>query len=353
MKNTLEEKLNMVLAKLTAFSRAKYLKEDIEAELRKMQREILTIVFDEDHALNAHLTIWDVYNHLAQINAEHGGIADGLLHEFWQQCKNFSNLIRAEISGNKGENMTAHRLSFLHGTHKILRNVQLKNEGGTSELDFVVFTPRATFILEVKNTKKDVLVDETGDYYKVGYYTRHDCNLKSKMDFRETLLREALAETMGQRNKDMKVVKLVVFTNKYIELHNKCNDLQTCFLAQLPYLIDDFAGEDLYTEEDIVAMAEAVSMANNTQEYKFEMDMQKFKKDFATLLVTLEITAESEEYNEENAKVEVDIPVTKAEEKPREQAVQDKRFWEIIGWASGITVAIGVGAVISRALTKR
>ena len=112
MKNTLEEKLNMILAKLTAFSRAKYLKADIEAELRKLQHEILIIVFDEEHALNAHLTIWDAYNHLAQINAERGGIADDPLAEFKELCKIFNNLIRAEISGNKGESMTAHRLSF-------------------------------------------------------------------------------------------------------------------------------------------------------------------------------------------------------------------------------------------------
>ena len=164
MKNTLEEKLNMILAKLTAFSKAKYLKADVEAELRKLQYEILVIVFDEEHALNAHLTIWDAYNHLAQINEERGGIADEPLEEFKEQCKIFNNLIRAEISGNKGENLTAHRLSFLHRTHKILRNIQLGNEAGTTELDFVVFTSKAAFILEVKNTKKDVLVDETGDY---------------------------------------------------------------------------------------------------------------------------------------------------------------------------------------------
>lgn len=346
MKNTFEEKLNMVLAKLTAFSREKYLKADIEAEFRKLQQEILTLVFDEDHALNARLTIWDAYNHLAQINEERGDVASALLHEFWLQCKTFSNLIRAEISGNKGENMTAQRLSFLHGIHKIIRNLQLSNQFGTSELDIVVFTSRAAFIVEVKNTRKDVLVDEIGDYYKVGEYTIHDCNLKVKMNFRETLLREALAKTMCQRNKDMKVVNLVVFTNKDIELHNKCNDLQTCFLAQLPYIIEEYAGEDLYTAEDIEAMAEAASLANDTQEYELEMDMQKFKKDFATLLVTLENTVET-------VKEEVTILEAKQGEKPQEQPAKDNRLWEVLGWVSGIAVAVGVGALASKALAKQ
>ena len=160
MSNTFEEKLNTVLAKLTSFSKTKYIKADIESELRKLQQELLVIVFDEEHAQKAHLTIWDVYNRLERENAERGGIADELLAVFKEECKSFNNLIRAEISGNWGETQTMCRLSYLNTTNKILRNVQLVNEDRTSELDIVVFTKKAAFILEIKNTKKNVLIDE-------------------------------------------------------------------------------------------------------------------------------------------------------------------------------------------------
>lgn len=349
MKNTLEEKLNMVLEKLTAFSKAKYLKADIESELRKLQKEIVTLVFDTEHALNSRLTIWDVYYHFVQKNAELGGVADGLMKKFQEQCFSFSNLIKAEISGNRGESLTAQRLSYLHGQHKILHNIELSNEDGTTELDFVVFTSRAVFILEVKNTRKQVLVDEFGDYYKVGDFTRFDCNLKNKMNFREMLLRKKLEEAMPHLIQDMNVVKLVIFTNKEVELHNKCKELQTCFLAQLPYIIDDFAGEDLYSAEDITVMAEALSSANNTQEYEFEMDMQKFKEDFATILVTLETAEEKEEGVEESVIEKTEIPTTTSESKP----VQNSKIYEILGWASGIAVVVGIGALVSKALVKR
>jgi len=349
MKNTVEEKLNMALAKLTAFSKEKYLKAEVETELRKLQQEILSLVFEEGHALNSRLTVWDVYYHFSQKNAERGVITDEFMKEFEEQCFNFSNLIRAEISGNKGENLTAQRLSFLHGQHKIVRNIELSNEDGTTELDFVVFTTKAAFILEVKNTKKDVLVDETGDYYRVGTYTNRDSNLKAKMDFREVLLRETLKETMENRNKELEVVKLVVFTNNRITLHNKCTDLQTCFLAQLPYLIDDFAGEGLYIEDDITAMAQAVSLANNMQEYEVQMDMQKFKEDFATILVALESAEEKEECVAESVETVTEKPATT----PKKQPAKSNRFLEVLGWASGIAVAVGVGAYVSKALAKR
>lgn len=349
MNECTKEKIEAEVKRFTGLNSQVLSKAYRESEMKRFQQEMLTRLFDEEHTLNTRLTIWDAYNHLAQINAERGGIADELLAEFKEQCKIFSNLIRAEISGNKGESQTAYRLSFLHGINRIVRNIQLSNEDGTTELDFVVFTPKAALILEVKNTKKDVLIDEIGDYYRVGEYTNRDSNLKSKMDFRETLLREALAETMGHRNKDMKVVKLVVFTNKSITLHNKCKELQTCFLGQLPYLIEDYEGADLYTEEDIVAMAEAVSLADNAQEYEFEMDMQKFKEDFAILLVTLETAEEREECVERPVKAETEIPVITPEKKP----AQSNKIYEILGWVSGIVVAVGVGALASKALAKR
>ena len=158
-----------------------------------------------------------------------------------------------------------------------------------------------------------------------------------------------MAETMACRNKDIKVVKLVVFTNNRITLHNKCKELQTCFLAQLPYIIDDFAGEELYTEEEITAMAEALSSANNTQEYEFEMDMQKFKEDFATILVTLETAEEKEECVEEPVMVETVVPKAT----PQDKQKKGNHFWEVLGLVSSIAVTIGVGAVISKALAKR
>ncbi len=116
--------------------------------------------------------------------------------------------------------------------------------------------------------------------------------MKEKMDFREQLLREVLAETMREESKKYKIVKLVVNTNK-VKLQNKCKGLQICCLGQLSYLLNKYSGSDRYTVEELAAMAEALNGVKHTKEFEFEMDMQKFKEDFATLLVTLEAAEEA------------------------------------------------------------
>lgn len=348
-------KVMEVVKKLTSFSNRKYHKAELEAELRKLQHEILVLVFKEEHALNAKLTIWDAFNQLARENEEKGGIANDLLEEFRKGCKVFNNLIRAEISGNWGENQVFNRLCYLKGTNKIIRNLQLERENVTTELDMVVFTKKSIFIIEVKNTKKNVFLDETGGFYRVGEYTNFDCNLKSKMDFREVLLKENLNELLNRSNKELNVVKLVVFTNNRIELHNKCDELWTCFLGQLPYIIDEFTGDEIYTEEDINEMAEGLNNAGISPKYEIEMDMNKFKCDFAELLVTLE----NEESNEEDKitfakenfeRIQEEFSQLRAAE---EELNKKRKVLQRLCLASGAVLTIGLVTLGRKALVKQ
>ena len=227
MKRTYQGKVEEVVNSFVSFQKTKYSKTDIETELRTLQRELLCLVFDEEHVLNSNLKIWDAFNQLSAENEEKNGIATELLEVLREDCKMFSNLIRAEISGNWGENQVFHRLTALKGKHSILRNIELSDGFRKTELDFIVFTEKAQIIVEVKNTKKDVFIDETGDYYRKGEYQNFDCNIKGKMDYREKLLKAILFDTLTERGKESNIVKLVVFTNNRIEVRNKCNGLRT------------------------------------------------------------------------------------------------------------------------------
>ena len=157
MERTFEEKIIEVLSKLTAFMECKYRKADILGEYLKLQREILELVFDKEHILNARLTIWDAYNQLERENQEKGGIATKEMEEFKQGCKMLNNLIRAEISGNRGESLVINRLSALKGVNKVLQNVELTQGDAWTECDMIVLTEKAQVIIEVKNTKKKVI----------------------------------------------------------------------------------------------------------------------------------------------------------------------------------------------------
>ena len=348
MKRTYQEKVEEVVNGFVSFQKTKYCKADIEAELRAFLKELLSLVFDEEHILNSNLKIWDAFNQLSAENEEKNGIATELLEVLREDCKMFNNLIRAEISGNWGENQVFHRLTALKGKHSILRNIELSDGCRKTELDFIVFTEKAQIIVEVKNTKKDVFIDETGDFYRKGEYQNFDCNIKGKMDYREKLLKAMMFDTLAERGKESNIVKLVVFTNNRIEVRNKCNGLQTCFLGELPYLIDEYDGEKIFTEEDIIAMSEVISDSAESNEYELEMDMQKFKADFARVLVTLESYDEQQEYEAVPVQEEPEIPYFLTKGYAGNQKIIKTAAYVVAGL---ISVA-SIGVVVANSVSK-
>ena len=292
MNEVMRKRIETEVENFKTFKTQMVSKANREREMRNFQKEKVMRVFGEEQVGNYRLNIREVYEQLARKNAELGGVADDLLEEYEKECKQFGKLARKEICDNYGEKLVLQRVKTLNGTKQIVRNLQLGNENGTTGLDMIVFTTKAIFIIEVKNTKKNIEISENGTCYVLGEHKCYDCNIKEKMDFREQLLREVLTETMREESKKYKIVKLVVNTNK-VKLQNKCNGLQICCLGQLSYLINDYSGSDRYTEEELTAMAEALKDVKHNREFEFEMDMQKFKEDFATLLVTLEAAEEA------------------------------------------------------------
>lgn len=292
MKETMGTRITEEMNRFTTFKKQTVTKADREREMRNFQNEKVIRVFGEEQMTNYRLHIKDVYEQLERKNAELGGVANDLLAEYRMECIQFGKLLRAEICDNYGEKLVVQQLKPIKKSKRIVKNIQLGNEQGTAELDVLVFTKKAIFIMEVKNTEHPVEISEGGTYYVLNDQKNYNGNLKEKMEFRETLLRETLAETMEIDAKNLKIVKLVVFTNK-IEMQNDCEELLACNLEQLPSLISEFSGDELYTDYEISSMAETMKYVKNTRKYAVEMDMQKFKEDFATLLVTLEAAEEA------------------------------------------------------------
>ena len=62
--------------------------------------------------------LWDIAHHLEQLNKERGGVASKELEMFRLQSKQVSNLIKAEVSGNRGEQKVFKELE-----QKLLKNI--------------------------------------------------------------------------------------------------------------------------------------------------------------------------------------------------------------------------------------
>lgn len=145
--------------------------------------------------------------------------------------------------------------------------------------------PGTIVIVEVKNTAKDIFIDENGNYFRTGEFLRWDCNIAEKMLTKEDLLRKAL-ERNGIQNVQLRSV--VVFTDNRIEVQNKYSRIRTCFVSQLPYIIDGFRGGHIMATEEMARAESAIKEAETKEAYPFGFDVVQYKRDFATLMATLE-----------------------------------------------------------------
>lgn len=294
-------RVNELVATMKSFGKEKYKKNDLLTEMLALQQEIVGLAFNGYHDSTANLKIWDVERHLEYLNQDCGNVADEELQKFKDGSKTLCNLIKAEISGNRGEAKAFRTLQFIHSKNKILKNVELMDGNFRTELDAVVITPGAITIIEVKNTAKNIFIDENGDYFRTGEFLKWDCNIAEKMSLKEELLRKVLA-TDGIE--DIRIRSIVVFTDNKIEVQNKYSKIRTCFVSQLAYIIDEFKNKKPYLDEEMEKIENTIRIAESKESYLFNFDVAQYKLDFATVMAILEEASVKEEevnYEEEEA----------------------------------------------------
>lgn len=295
-----EKRINEIISQITAFSKGSYTKSEFLPELLKLQKELIELTFNTEHAENGDLRLWDVERHLRKMNEVRGHVADNELANFVQGSKVVCNSISAEFSGNAGEQKVFRALENLSCQNGVLHNVELEFDGRRTEIDAIVFTNHAIFIIEIKNSKKDIFIDEDGEFYRTGHSMHHDCNIADKMDEREALLRKAL-ERVGMDY--LKIFKIVTFTNPRIDVENKYHYIKVCGSNYLPSFIEKFTSNQWYTYEDICTMMAAVNEVKCPEEYQMSIDMNDYKRDFAILIAKLESSEETDNETERIEKV--------------------------------------------------
>lgn len=333
------KRIEEIVNAMKSFSKDKYYKSEVLPELFALQQEVVDLTFNDVHASSADLKIWDVERHLKELNQDCGGIADEELEHFLKGSRALCNLIKAEVSGARGESKAFHALDFLARKNIVVKNVELADGDIRTELDAVVITPDGLTIVEVKNTARDIFIDENGSYYRTGEYLRFDSNIAEKLDTKERLLRGAIANV---EIPELKVNRIVVFTNNRIEVQNKYLGIRTCFVTQLASIIDDLESEQSISEELMGQIAREIELAECKEAYPLRFDVEQFKRDFALVMAILEDASADEAESER-----IEAYSEPAEEKEVFREKKEKRQWrwkwlkpEFVSFAGSATAVL-------------
>ena len=294
----IEKRINELMGMMNSFPKEKYQREEMLTEMFNLQAEVVELTFNEEHASIADLKLWDVEKHLKQLNSDCDNVASEELGKFISESRELSNMIKAEVSGNRGEMKAFHVLDLMNTHSHILKNVELNNGEQRTELDMVVITSKGITIVEVKNTARDIFIDEKGDYYRTGRFLRWDSNIGEKIALKEELLRDAISES---NLRTIPINSIVVFTNNLIKVENRYEDIKTCFVSQLTAIIDSQCSDQEISVSDMAKIKELIVEAECKEEYPIKFDVNQYKLDFATVMAILEeASAKKNAENEED-----------------------------------------------------
>lgn len=346
----IETRKQEIINALTSCNRPTYKKEELLPEMMSLQKEVLEITFSKDHAGLADLRLWDVERHLEQLNEQCGGIATQELERFRLQSKEVCNLIKAEISGNRGEYKTNRTLEYLTVPNIVLKNVEFNDKDGRTEMDSIVVTPNGITIVEVKNTSRTVYIDELGNFYRTGDYLHLDCNIASKMQKREAILKKVLA-SIGIEN--VTIQSVLLFTNSRIEIQNKYNGITVSFLGQLNHYIENMVPSSKCTQEDMNAIVKGIMDNANRNEYALDFDPDMFKEAFAETVAKLEIASSACKSNDTEVIEEARQPEPQSESfKEKALKFLHSNLAKGIGGAAVIAIVFFTSSLITKKIIR-
>ena len=300
MMNKTIERYEKIMKVMSPCSKELYFKDEIQRELTDLKKVIVNCTYNEEHAENMRLGLEDVVKHLGNKNIERGNVADEYMFRLEKECKEFDTILGREVAGNAGELQAFRSLETVKSEHVMFQNLELSNGENRGELDAVVITSKAIFLIEVKNSGHDMVIDAKGNYFRARGYMTMDYNIGEKVNNKEFLLRNALEEQMKKNGKKLNIVNYVVFANSRINVTNRYKYFRTCFLSQLPHLIDDYVGQDIYTTEDLEMMKDIILSAEDKKAYPLGFNIEQMKEDFAMTMALLEVQVFEEKISEDS-----------------------------------------------------
>ena len=338
-----KQRYEKIMRMMTPCDKALYYKDEIQVEMSQLKQVIVNSTYNEEHANNMRLGLCDVLEHLKRKNEEQGNVASEYIERLGDECRAFDTILGREKAGKTGEIQAFRSLETLKSEHVIFKNLELNIGDNRGELDAVVITSKAVFLIEVKNSGHDMVIDSKGNYFRARGYMNMDYNIGEKVNNKEYLLRNVISKEINARGKKLKIVNYVVFPNRQIDGTNQYKYLKTCFLSQLPHLIDEYEGEELYTSGDLQDLRELITNSENKKAYPLGMDIDKLKSDFAMTMALLEVAGGYEP--------EIEQTDTEKCEEKQDEVEKARNSNSLIFIGAAVTIALS--AVASTIIRKK
>lgn len=300
-RDILKNSLNDVCPKADA----EYTKQEIVDMLKNLQKEMSTIVYGITEEKNKKPKLF--ISSLNDLIKKYKINEPWLLDRFTENVDNLMHTIACFINGINGESKARNAFKLLKNERntEVLFNIGLEDDDLSTEYDAIVINEWGIFIVEVKNSGTDIIIN------KNGWLTKDDSkpyDIPYKIGIKETLLKSYLGDIC-----ENKCHSIMMFPNYRISINDEYQKIPICHGKAIVNSINKFkdTGKKLSIDEIAVIKQTIVSNNSNNNKLKCSVKCQEIIEDFIEILNLLEhkgcrIQLQKLSYNELN--LEESIP---------------------------------------------
>lgn len=276
----------------SALNKYECTRDQLTSVYQDAERIILKRFFQDEYSQN--LKMYDLANHIEHM-AEQYALQDV---EVYKKCmpglKNFSYQYSALINGEKGEWRARRTLNRLSIPHEILQGIELEVEGEPNEYDDIVITSKGVFIIEVKYSKTDTLIDKNGNYKSKGKRPFGSYNLGEKMQSKCYVLWKTITPAVKEYLTRDRIYSVLLYVNNESSVENLYPYIDICHCSDINYYLEDFNRDvaDL-SDEQMIEIKNVIRAANTESEYKIDLDFNELNSDLIEMTKLIEAAARS------------------------------------------------------------
>lgn len=260
-----------------------YTNEEILERLKSLEGLLLERVFETSYSEN--LRIYDLIDHLRSKAHDLGLEGEDTYVALIRDLEKLSSTIGGMINGRRGEFLAAKSLGCLRGDSMLLSNIALPNGGSFEEYDQVLIARSGVCVIEVKNYRNDVVIDD-GGILRCG---PRSYNVGERMREKMHALWDAVRFSSDGYMTEEDVHGMLLFVNNDASVTDLSHRVPVMRCGQIVYSIEDANQCDEKLSWEDMARIKSVLLARRTAaEFPMPLDENRVKGELEDFLYLVE-----------------------------------------------------------------
>lgn len=260
-----------------------YTNAEILDRLKSLEGLLLERVFETSYSES--LRTYDLIDHLRSKAHDLGLEGEDTYAALIRDLEKLSSTIGGLINGKRGELLAAKSLKCLRGDNLLLSNIALPNGDSFEEYDQVLIARSGVYVIEVKNYRNDVVIDD-GGILRCG---PRSYNVGERMREKMHALWDAIQFSSDGCMSEEDVNGMLLFVNNEASVTDFFHRVPVMRCGQIVYSIEDANRcDEKLSWEDMVRIKSVLLARKTAAEFPMPLDENRVKSELEDFLDLVE-----------------------------------------------------------------